>query len=246
MGTYTESPYSYSPGNGGSGGGGSGNPGGLVNSLQYNLDTINFGGFGSYNSGTGLVTLPQHLILENDTNSNFQINNITFLQDGSGSLFLGNDGAYHPLSLVDTNFAFKTSVAPPINFTLFTFPTSFSSSLIIQWNYANQQVIIVNSDASDTLSYSLRAIWDTLDVGMPARHYQYNAQLVGAGNIILTNTNDYITGLDLSTVPSNVDLYLSISSALTTGTILLDCTLMRTEYPSASNYIEIKGEYEVV
>jgi len=245
MSTYTQSPYSYNPGVGSSGGGGSGNPGGAINSIQYNLDNINFSGFGSYNSGTGLATFPGALNVNNAA-ANFTINTITFQTTGNGSQFLANDGVYHPISLVDTNFSYQISVSAPVNFTLFTFPISFANNLIIQWNYANQQVIIVNGDGTQSFDYTFKAIWDNLGVGMPASHYQYNATLAGAGDIILTNTNSYLPGLDLSSVPSNVEFYLSIYNTILASTILLNCTIIRTQYPSISNFIEIKGQYEVV
>ena len=223
---------------------GSGQPGGAINSIQYNIDGVNFGGFGTYNSGTGLVTLPQHLILEGDTNANFQVNNVTFIQDGDGTQFLSNDGSYKSVTAVDNNFAAR--ILSSADGTLFTFPSASFNDLTIAWDSTNQQPIIINGDGLDQINYTFRATWDLVTTGYPANYYQTGQVIAGFANIILTDTNDYVVGLDLTSPPSNIDLYLSIQSLFNNSIVLLKCTILQNQYADESAHVEIFGNYEVL
>lgn len=203
--------------------GGSGTPGGPVGSIQYNAGAGNFGGFGNYDNGSGIVTLPDDLILDGDISSDFTINSITFESNGGGTLFLADDGTYKAAGSESFNSEVPViSISYPVVFTL---PTTVAADASIEYDTDSFELRVVNNDGTDTLEVSFRAIWEADLVGYPQHHYPSTGSfvsIVGAGALYFTNTDLPIVGLELDATPKGIQIYLRIRSTNSGNTIVMN------------------------
>jgi hypothetical protein len=140
--------------------------------------------------------------------------------------------------------SFNSAVNPSIDTLIFTAPASVSPNLIIEWDQINNQPIITNNEASETLLYSLQATWEKPDAGFPSIHWQNDAQLSGVGSIYLTNTNSAISGLDLASAPGKIKLSFRFISLSTAAIINLESTIFLAGYTS-NDLVQSSGIFGV-
>ena len=186
--------------------GGSG-PGGPSGSVQYNDG-------GSFNGNVNGQVIGGEYVFQG----------VTLTSSGSGANALFDDGTYKPISGADNLIDVITLFGS--DSTIFTFPSSISANLILEWDDSTDQPRLVNNVATETIDFSFTAKWDAPSIGYPPHHFLNDGTISAVGETYFTNTGLPIGALDLATPSNSLEFYLRIFSTVTGNEAVLDFKLL--------------------